>query len=324
MCLAALWLQPDHVCRAKGNTAHCICPAAHAHLVCLATCRLLRFPKPQLLVYTVLMVPVMYGASKLVADAAQPGSTAGSADASAGIVCIVLLPLPVFAYWFYVLWSWYADPPTSTYKRSKSSIMRAYQHQQTAGELSAGAAGGQNQQGSQLDSHQQHRASATLALLGNPDDSPTLIIRNRKSGEEEFDHMCDRSTRTTSDSDEDRHAASGAGGTTAGGLARAKSERQASDPGRNPARPSRWRSLVSAEGATELAAPAGAVSAGGSRAIAGLGSGSGGVLGSKSKVLRAGSISQAEIEELELQGRRPCHVVSCAAVRSNCCYVSDQ
>jgi hypothetical protein len=154
-------------------------------------CRLLRFPKPQVVVYSLLVVPVIYGASKLLAATQQPGSTHSTSDAPASIACIILLPLPIILFWLYVMWSWHgflwSTTSKGTYQRSKSSIMRAYQKPlgtslsgATQGALAATAFAG--------DSLAEQRAKATLALLSNPDDNPTLIFRDKLDGEEEFIH----------------------------------------------------------------------------------------------------------------------------------------
>ncbi|KAF8061903.1 EGF1 [Scenedesmus sp. PABB004] len=135
---------------------------------------LLRSPKPQLLAHTLLMVPVVYGAAKLAA--AGGASAAAAADAGAGVAVVALLPLPVFAFWAYVLWEWRAEragarrPPP----RSRSSILRTYERPATGGGGAAPPPAGQQ------------RAQATLALLGEPADNPTLVLRDRHTGEDEL------------------------------------------------------------------------------------------------------------------------------------------
>ncbi|WIA37428.1 hypothetical protein OEZ86_014352 [Tetradesmus obliquus] len=266
---------------------------------------LVRFPKPQLLMYTLLMVPVIYGAAKLVAAAGSSG------DTSAGVACIVLLPLPVLAYWAYVLWIWHTDPLDAT-RRSKSSIMRAYQRPASAPGIAEGQAAAASQQ---------QRAQATLALLGDLDDNPTLIIRDRRSGEDGLDEIFDRGDHSSSDDGEversrlpaSRPTASGAGGAAAGtaadGMARVRSQRQVavSVEARPQQGGSKWRSLASEAGggSGSGARPAGNASgAGGGSARSSRsmeGSSPGGVLGSRSKVLRAGSPAAPAGEELAPQ-----------------------
>lgn len=267
---------------------------------------LVRFPKPQLLMYTLLMVPVIYGAAKLVASASSSG------DTGAGLACVVLLPLPVLAYWAHVLWIWYTDPVDAFVKRSKSNIMRTYQRPASM----AGTRTAEAQEAAA--NQQQQRAQATLALLGDLDDNPTLIIRDRRSGEDELDEIFDRGTRSSSDDGEgersrlpaSRPTASGAGGAAAAdGMARVRSQRQAavSVEGKPQQQGgSRWRSLVSEQGnAQSSSAVRSAGEAGGSgsarssRSIEG--STGGAVLGSRSKVLRAGSPAAPPGEELAPQ-----------------------
>lgn len=131
---------------------------------------LLRFPKPQVVVYTLLMVPVMYGGAKLLAS-----PQASSADWRAGVATLVLIPLPVLAFWAYVLITWHralAAAARGDFKRSRSSILRTY--------------GSGNALADRRPSNTQ-RVAATLAVLG--DDNPTLIIRDRKVGEEAFENF---------------------------------------------------------------------------------------------------------------------------------------
>jgi hypothetical protein len=270
-------------------------------LICYCMRRLVRLPKPQVLMYTLLMVPVIYSAAKLVAAAGSSG------DTGAGVACIVLLPLPVLAYWAYVLWYWYTDPIDAFVKRSRSSIMRAYQRPAGA----ASVAG--NAEEAAAASNQQQRAQATLALLGDLDDNPTLIIRDRRSGEDELDEIFDRGTRSSSDDGEiersripaSRPTASGAGG--ADGMARVRSQRQAASvEGKQQQGGSKWRSLVSEQGGApgsgaRAAADGGGSSARSSRSMEGSSAGS--VMGSRSKVLRAGSPAPPAGEELAPQGR---------------------
>lgn len=286
-----------------------LCAVLGIHYIILTSmCRLVRFPKPQLLMYTLLMVPVIYGAAKLVAAAGSSG------DTSAGVACIVLLPLPVLAYWAYVLWIWHTEPLDAT-RRSKSSIMRAYQRPASAPGIAEGQAAAASQQ---------QRAQATLALLGDLDDNPTLIIRDRRSGEDGLDEIFDRGDHSSSDDGEversrlpaSRPTASGAGGAAAGtaadGMARVRSQRQVavSVEARPQQGGSKWRSLASEAGggSGSGARPAGNASgAGGGSARSSRsmeGSSPGGVLGSRSKVLRAGSPAAPAGEELAPQGGR--------------------
>jgi hypothetical protein len=260
---------------------------------------LVRFPKPQLLVYTLLMVPVVYGAAKLVAT-----TDSNSRDTGAGIACIVLLPLPVLAYWAYVLWYWYTDPADALVKRSRSSILRTYQRPAGSASMAGAAQAAQQAAATSQQQLQQQRAKATLALLGDLDDNPTLIIRDRRSGEEEVDEFFNRSTRSSSDDGEDertiaanRPTASTAGGTaSADGMALVRSQRE----GTAQASGSKWRSLVSEAGGSAGAADGASQQGRSGRSLAGS---TGGVLGSKSKVLRAGSPAPPAGEELAPQGR---------------------
>jgi hypothetical protein len=262
--------------------------------------------------YTLLMVPVIYGAAKLVAN-----TDSNSGETGAGIACIVLLPLPVLAYWAHVLWYWYTDPTEALVKRSRSSILRAYQRPAGAASM-AGAAHAAQQEvvTSQQQQQQQQRAKATLALLGDLDDNPTLIIRDRRSGEDEADEAFARGTRSSSDDGEEqrssipanRPTASTAGGTaSADGTPRVRSQRE----GKAQMSGSRWRSLVSEQGGSAGSADGAGCSSRSSRSMEGS---TGGVLGSKSKDLRAGSPAPPAGEELAPQGRR-CAGPSVSATR---------
>lgn len=145
-------------------------------------CSLMRFPKPQVVVYTLLMVPVVYGGAKLISS-----PTASGDDWSAGVAAIIVIPLPVLAFWAYVLISWHralVAAARGDLKRSKSSILRAY-----------GTVGDAELRRPSVHVNT-HRGPATLALLG--DDNPTLIIRDRKPGEEAFEQFQD----DASDSDD--------------------------------------------------------------------------------------------------------------------------
>jgi hypothetical protein len=137
----------------------------------------MRFPKPQVVVYTLLMVPVVYGGAKLISS-----PTTSSADWSAGVAAIIVIPMPVLAFWAYVLISWHralVAAERGDLKRSKSSILRAY---------GSGTIGEPEPRRPSAHSHSNtQRGPATLALLG--DDNPTLIIRDRKAGEETFEHF---------------------------------------------------------------------------------------------------------------------------------------
>jgi hypothetical protein len=154
--------------------------------VALAPHSLLRLPKVQVLVYSLFMVPVVYGAAKLVA---APGVV--PLDKAAGIACLVLVPMPVLAFWVYVLAVWQAALTASVrgeLHRSKSALLRTYQQSLSgSGDRAAGDALGRVS--AQRSLQQQQRGPATLALLG--DDTPTLIIRDKRSGEEVFEHTYD-------------------------------------------------------------------------------------------------------------------------------------
>jgi hypothetical protein len=141
-------------------------------------------------VYTLLMVPVVYGGAKLISS-----PTASGADWSAGVAAIIVIPMPVLAFWAYVLISWHralVAAERGDLKRSRSSILRAY---------GSGTAGEPEQLRRPSAHSNTQRGPATLALLG--DDNPTLIIRDRKSGEETFEQFQD------DDSDSDDGALGG-------------------------------------------------------------------------------------------------------------------
>lgn len=154
----------------------------------LLSASLLRFPKLQVVVYTLLMVPVVYGASKLLSS-----PLATSADWSAGVAAIILIPLPPLIFWAYVLISWQRAIAAvrGDVKRSKSNILRAYGSGIT-GDSSVGAGDAQRPSGIT------QRGPATLALLGDVSENPTLIIRDKKPEEDAFEQVC----RTDSDSED--------------------------------------------------------------------------------------------------------------------------
>lgn len=165
-------------------------------------CSLMRFPKPQVVVYTLLMVPVVYGGSKLISS-----PTASGADWSAGVAAIIVIPAPVLGYWAYVLISWHRALQAAErgdIKRSKSKILRAY---------GSGTVGEPEPRRPSAHSNTQ-RGPATLALLG--DDNPTLIIRDRKAGEETFEQFQD------GESDSDDSSIEGAVPTQAAGPSSAR------------------------------------------------------------------------------------------------------
>lgn len=122
------------------------------------------------------MTPVLYGAAKYMSS---PFAT--SADWSAGLAAIVLVPLPPLAFWAYVLLSWHQavlEAARGNLKRSKSNLMRTY---------------GSGTLGSSRTQH----GTATLALLGDVTDNPTLVIRDKQPGEEVLEEQ------VRSDSSED-------------------------------------------------------------------------------------------------------------------------
>lgn len=151
-------------------------------LLMAVCCRLLWFPRPNLLLYTVLVLPAVYAASKLCT---QGGASLVS------VVSILGLPLPVIAMWVYVLFFGVRGQQQQM-QRSQSAILQAYSPQ-------VGAKGSL---------HKAYNSAATLALLGDAGDNPTLIIRDRKPGEEEFDRfaMAGDSSEDSSD-DETQHQA---------------------------------------------------------------------------------------------------------------------
>jgi hypothetical protein len=97
---------------------------------------------------------------------------------------MVLLPLPVVVAWVYIL-SVYIWPKDEAVPRSRSAIIRAYCSTVSEGQAHPGAT--LSQGGHPSAAKLQDRAGATLALLGN--DNPTLIIRDKKPGEDAFDHF---------------------------------------------------------------------------------------------------------------------------------------
>jgi hypothetical protein len=163
---------------------------------------MLWFPRPQLLIYTMLVIPAVYGGSKLSRQ------SSGFEALGSGVVGIVLLPLPIILTWVYVLFAhtWFGEREV---QRSKSAIFRAYQSQTSIAQERSSATGVVLASGkSMTDASGQQRTAATLALLG--DNNPTLIIRDRKPGEEVFDRfaMADESSEESTDDDEDYGAAS--------------------------------------------------------------------------------------------------------------------
>jgi hypothetical protein len=160
---------------------------------CLLLCRMLWFPRPQLLIYTMLVIPAVYGGSKLSRQ------SSGFEALGSGVVGIVLLPLPIILTWVYVLYAhkWFGEREV---QRSKSAIFRAYQSQTSIAPERSSATGGVLASGISMSGQQ--RTAATLALLG--DDNPTLIIRDRKPGEEAFDRfaIADDSSDESSDGED--------------------------------------------------------------------------------------------------------------------------
>lgn len=144
------------------------------------------------------MVPVLYGAAKLLSS-----PLATSADWSAGVATIILVPLPPLAFWAYVLFSWHRalqKAARGDVKRSKSNLLRTY------GSGTVGNSGA---------SHTRQRGAATLALLGDPTDNPTLIIRDKQPGEEAFEAQAHRGSDSSSEDGEWGRAAGGGGATAA-------------------------------------------------------------------------------------------------------------
>lgn len=143
-------------------------------------CRMLRFPKPQMVVYSLFVVPVVFGASKLIAaDSYNAGNHVGPA-----VAINVLLPLPVFAYWLYVLWRLPTPESPTLARRTKASIMRTYAK---PGEGTA-------------DASNSGSFRPKLALLGSAEDNPTLILRDLQPGEL-YENPFDDSSSSSDDSD---------------------------------------------------------------------------------------------------------------------------
>lgn len=137
------------------------------------------FPRPQLLVYTLMLVPVVYGAAKLVA---APASSAS--ERASGIAAAVLIPLPVLVFWIYILAAWQRAllaAMKGDLQRSASTILKAYQH----------AATETSHQTHIACRHQQESGKAALGLLGDVQENPTLIIRDKMPGEEDFERLSD-------------------------------------------------------------------------------------------------------------------------------------
>lgn len=166
----------------------CCCCRRRAPFPFTYTHSLLRFPKPQVVVYTLLMVPVLYGGAKLLAS-----PTATSSDWSAGIATIVVIPLPVLAFWAYVLIAWHralAAAARGDLTRSKSHLLRTY---------GSGTCSDPQQQ-------QQQRAGATLALLGDAQENPTLIIRDKRPGEDGFEQFANEGEEEQEYLEEEEHS----------------------------------------------------------------------------------------------------------------------
>jgi hypothetical protein len=166
-------------------------------------CSLVRFPKPQVVVYTLLMVPVLYGAAKLLSSPLATG-----ADWSAGVAAIILIPMPPLAFWAYVLISWHRalqKAACGDVKRSKSNLLRTY------GSGTIGQSGSSNTQ---------QRGAATLALLGDPTDNPTLIIRDKQPGEEAFEEQVHHGSDSSEEDGELGRAAGGAAAAAAAAAGR--------------------------------------------------------------------------------------------------------
>jgi hypothetical protein len=145
------------------------------------------------------MVPVLYGASKLAAAS----RTAASKDLALALACIVLIPAPVISYWCYLLWHLRQAINSSLggkHCHGNSLKSRARQASTTYPTCHFEAAS-ENRPDQQL-SQQQQRATATLALLGTVEDSPTLIFRNRQSGEQEFTHAFQPSDSSSSEDEQ--------------------------------------------------------------------------------------------------------------------------
>lgn len=176
------------------------------------------FPRPQLTIYSLLVVSVVYTASKMA-------QTATSVNFAAAVACMVMLPLPVVAYWVYILlfsrFAWLTSKhSTAALYRADSSDNVAHptrpDHARTEGTHPA--------------------PKATLALLGAPEENPTLVIRSIMPGEEEFDAY----TKDGSSSDDDSPQplpAFRTGGAFAGIAQRPLRPANASKPSYNPGRP---------------------------------------------------------------------------------------
>lgn len=254
----------------------------------MCACRLFRFPKPQLLVYTLLVVPVVYGAAKLLAASGDPSSATGSRDAMAALSCIILLPLPLVAFWCYVLWLWLGHVAAAHgHKRSRAHIMRTYHKpygSSGAGDAAAVGADTLHAGDPSFTSGAGRRSRATLALLSRPEDNPTLIIRDRRTGEEEYGRGSDGSAGSDDGADRPPLCPVHGRGSAAPALAPA---RQAAASEADQGRP--WRSVA---GSSQQSAA--------------------GVLGHSSGGLRAGS-PPASHNGLELGG------VHCACLLLPCC-----
>lgn len=176
--------------------------SSNFHMVSLL-CRLILFPKLQVFTYSLLMVPVVYGASKLIASSSADHD---NSSVAAGVACVVLLPLPVLGFWAYILYSLRANPNTGDKsskppKRSIGCLLNTYKRptlddsSMLHGETTARQAADAGQQ----------RLAATLALLGDVGDNPTLVIQDKKEEEQELESSFD-SDRTISDSESEDNA----------------------------------------------------------------------------------------------------------------------
>lgn len=180
------------------DTDSCMCLFLHD-----AHCRrLILFPKLQVFTYSLLLVPVVYGAGKLIAVSHSDGNMGSSA--AAGVACAVILPVPVLGFWAYILYALQAEPSPANVsgkstKRTRSSLLHIYKRP-TVDDLGGRQESGEDSATRCQATAKQQRMAATLALLGDLDDNPTLVIRDKRAGEEELDTSIDLSS-TSSESE---------------------------------------------------------------------------------------------------------------------------
>jgi hypothetical protein len=127
---------------------------------------------------------VVYAATKLLASRQHivPAAT-----------CLALLPLPVVAFWAYVLLALLREEFMCPQQSRVNYGDKYARHPTNAQLLNQDFI---NPQGDELKT-----MGRTLALLGSPDENPTLIIRDKLPGEEGFDHFASDDSSTSDEHD---------------------------------------------------------------------------------------------------------------------------